>query len=111
MSSILEQLKIKPVPQTKETVEIEIPKQQEQVSLNTRIFDKTKAQVFDRDAFMSKLTGRTEKEGKSSLISKAPKLKPKIAEATAAVVFFLTGGMMNIRLQEVFLNLSLKNLG
>jgi len=80
MSSRLEQLKIKPVPQIKETVEVGIPKQQEQVTLKTRIIDETKAQVFDRDAFMSKLTGKTDKEKQPSLQSKSPKIKPTTAE-------------------------------
>jgi len=92
MSSILEQLEVKPVPKSKERVKIVIPVEGK-VQIKTKIIDRTKGD-FDRSAIMNRLKER----GLS-----VPKMrqKDKIRVLTEALVDDSTPGTKEIEEETV----------
>lgn len=56
-SSILEKLKVKPIPKKIEQIQVKIvdPKKEEAVEIKTKIIDKTKDKLINRDDFIKKL--------------------------------------------------------
>lgn len=69
-SSILEKLKVKPVPKKIEQIQVKIvdPKKEETVEIKTKIIDKTKDKLINRDDFIKKL--------KISVSTKVPEIIP-----------------------------------
>jgi len=69
-SSILEKLKVKPVPKKIEQIQVKIvdPQKEETVKIKTKIIDKTKDKLINRDDFIKKL--------KVSVSTKVPEIIP-----------------------------------
>jgi hypothetical protein len=69
-SSILEKLKVKPVPKKIEQIQVKIvdPQKEETVEIKTKIIDKTKDKLINRDDFIKKL--------KVSVSTKVPEIIP-----------------------------------
>jgi len=69
-SSILEKLKVKPIPKKIEQIQVKIvdPKKEEAVEIKTKIIDKTKDKLINRDDFIKKL--------KVSVSTKVPEVIP-----------------------------------
>lgn len=83
MSSILEKLKVKPIPKKIEQIQVKIadPQKLETVEINTKIIDKTKENVIDREEFIKKLkipvSKKATKFSQDVSISKVPTKKAK----------------------------------
>lgn len=69
-SSILEKLKVKPIPKKIEQIQVKIvdPQKEETVEIKTKIIDKTKDKLINRDDFIKKL--------KVSVSTKVPEIIP-----------------------------------
>ena len=69
-SSILEKLKVKPVPKKIEQIQVKImdPQKEETIQIKTKIIDKTKDKLINRDEFIKKL--------KVSVSTKMPEVVP-----------------------------------
>ena len=69
-SSILEKLKVKPVPKKIEQIQVKImdPQKEETIEIKTKIIDKTKDKLINRDDFIKKL--------KISVSTKMPEVVP-----------------------------------
>ena len=81
-ANILEKLKIKPVPKKIEQFEIKVanPKKIENVTIKTKIIDKTKDKLINREEFIKKLNTVVSKKNipnDEPIISEPPKKKAK----------------------------------